>query len=238
MFTFLSFPMFVKTLTLSGHAQYALGGAGMIITEATAVHARGRITPHCTGLWSDAHVAPLARCVDFMHAHQAVRLVSSDSWHFGVLVTLPGNRGTEYDTFFDTLSFCLRPSFRVCGHQAACIQLAHAGRKASTPAPFLAAANAQSQAASAAGQPAHTWVDADGIGGGWPSDVHGASPIPVRLCDDPSTCWLFSNAPCDRVSFFGVDSDATHCLRFLPRVVFSRLFCFLSGTTRGPCRAR
>jgi hypothetical protein len=53
--------------------QYALGGAGMIITEATAVHPRGRITPHCTGLWSDEHVAPLARCVDFMHAHQAVR---------------------------------------------------------------------------------------------------------------------------------------------------------------------
>ena len=39
----------------------AAGGAGLIITEATAVEARGRITPYDIGLWSDAHIDPLAR---------------------------------------------------------------------------------------------------------------------------------------------------------------------------------
>jgi 2,4-dienoyl-CoA reductase-like NADH-dependent reductase (Old Yellow Enzyme family) len=39
----------------------AAGGAGLILTEATAVDPRGRITPYDVGIWSDAHVDPLAR---------------------------------------------------------------------------------------------------------------------------------------------------------------------------------
>jgi 2,4-dienoyl-CoA reductase-like NADH-dependent reductase (Old Yellow Enzyme family) len=39
----------------------ALGGAGMVMAEATAVTAEGRITAHDLGLWSEAHVAPHAR---------------------------------------------------------------------------------------------------------------------------------------------------------------------------------
>jgi 2,4-dienoyl-CoA reductase-like NADH-dependent reductase (Old Yellow Enzyme family) len=160
--------------------QYALGGAGMIITEATAVHPRGRITPHCTGLWSDEHVAPLARCVDFMHAHQAVRSRScarASRPCFCVAPTLLFAHVIQ--SHCPCLAFPHAHSLSR-KYQAACIQLAHAGRKASTPAPFLVAANAQ--AAAAAGQPARTFVDASGLGGGWPSDVHGASPIPVRFC--------------------------------------------------------
>ena len=39
----------------------AVGGAGLVMTEATAVEARGRISPSDLGIWSDAHVPPLER---------------------------------------------------------------------------------------------------------------------------------------------------------------------------------
>ena len=50
----------------------AVGGAGLVIVEATAVSPEGRITPDDAGLWSDAHVEPLARINRFMKAHGAV----------------------------------------------------------------------------------------------------------------------------------------------------------------------
>jgi 2,4-dienoyl-CoA reductase-like NADH-dependent reductase (Old Yellow Enzyme family) len=69
----------------------AVGGAGLVIVEATAVEARGRISPGDLGIWNDAHVEPLARITRFIKKHSA---------------SVPG------------------------------IQLAHAGRKASTDAPW------------------------------------------------------------------------------------------------------
>jgi 2,4-dienoyl-CoA reductase-like NADH-dependent reductase (Old Yellow Enzyme family) len=39
----------------------AMGGAGIVFTEATHVSAIGRITPHCLGLWNTRHQALLAR---------------------------------------------------------------------------------------------------------------------------------------------------------------------------------
>jgi 2,4-dienoyl-CoA reductase-like NADH-dependent reductase (Old Yellow Enzyme family) len=39
----------------------AVGGAGLIIAEATAVEPRGRITPFDVGIWSDEHIEPLRR---------------------------------------------------------------------------------------------------------------------------------------------------------------------------------
>ena len=68
----------------------AVGGAGLVIAEATAVTADGRISPADLGIWSDAHVDPLARCARFIEQQGAV----------------------------------------------AGIQLAHAGRKASTSPPW------------------------------------------------------------------------------------------------------
>src|SRR5882762_11168796 len=68
----------------------AVGGAGIVFTEATAVEPRGRISPDDMGLWSDAHAEPLARIARFVESQGAV----------------PG------------------------------IQLAHAGRKGSTAAPW------------------------------------------------------------------------------------------------------
>ena len=38
---------------LSHYASIARGGAGLVIVEATAVSPEGRITPACTGIWSD-----------------------------------------------------------------------------------------------------------------------------------------------------------------------------------------
>ena len=68
----------------------AVGGAGLVITEAAAVTADGRISPQDLGIYDDAHVAPLKRIADFIEAQGAV----------------------------------------------AGMQLAHAGRKASTPPPW------------------------------------------------------------------------------------------------------
>ena len=68
----------------------AVGGAALVICEATAVTADGRITPQDAGLWNDAQIEPLARINRFIAGHGAV----------------PG------------------------------IQLAHAGRKASTGRPW------------------------------------------------------------------------------------------------------
>ena len=50
----------------------AVGGAGLVIVEATAVAPEGRITPGCLGLWSDPHIEPLARIAEFMKQHGAV----------------------------------------------------------------------------------------------------------------------------------------------------------------------
>jgi 2,4-dienoyl-CoA reductase-like NADH-dependent reductase (Old Yellow Enzyme family) len=69
----------------------AIGGAGLVIVEATAVEARGRISPSDLGIWKEDHIEPLARITRFIQKHSA---------------SVPG------------------------------IQLAHAGRKASTDAPW------------------------------------------------------------------------------------------------------
>jgi 2,4-dienoyl-CoA reductase-like NADH-dependent reductase (Old Yellow Enzyme family) len=45
----------------------AVGGAGLVVTEATAVTPEGRISPEDLGLWSDAHVPGLQRIVAFLH---------------------------------------------------------------------------------------------------------------------------------------------------------------------------
>lgn len=52
--------------------QFALGGAGMIFSEAIAVHPNGRITHGDIGLWEDRQVAPLRRITDFLRRHGAV----------------------------------------------------------------------------------------------------------------------------------------------------------------------
>ena len=50
---------------LTHYGARAAGGAGLIIMEATAVEARGRISPHDLGLWDDCQIGALARVVRF-----------------------------------------------------------------------------------------------------------------------------------------------------------------------------
>lgn len=50
----------------------AVGGAGLVISEATAVVPEGRITPGDVGIWSDEHIPGLRRITDFIHAHGAI----------------------------------------------------------------------------------------------------------------------------------------------------------------------
>ena len=50
----------------------AAGGAALVMVEATSVTKDGRITPGDLGLWSDEHIAPLARIAAFLHSQGAV----------------------------------------------------------------------------------------------------------------------------------------------------------------------
>jgi 2,4-dienoyl-CoA reductase-like NADH-dependent reductase (Old Yellow Enzyme family) len=50
----------------------AVGGAGLVIAEATAVSAEGRITPGDAGIWTDQQIEPLARITRFLKQHGAV----------------------------------------------------------------------------------------------------------------------------------------------------------------------
>ena len=74
----------------------AVGGAGLVVTEATAVTAEGRISPEDLGLWSDAHAEALAPIVRFIHAtgaaigiqlaHAGRKASTSSTWTGGLAV--------------------------------------------------------------------------------------------------------------------------------------------------------
>jgi 2,4-dienoyl-CoA reductase-like NADH-dependent reductase (Old Yellow Enzyme family) len=50
----------------------AVGGAAVVIAEATGVSQEGRITPACTGIWSDKHAEAFAPAARFIKAHGAI----------------------------------------------------------------------------------------------------------------------------------------------------------------------
>ena len=50
----------------------AVGGAGLMVLEATAVSPEGRISPGDLGIWDDAHIAPLARIASFAKSQGCV----------------------------------------------------------------------------------------------------------------------------------------------------------------------
>lgn len=50
----------------------AIGGAGLVITEAAAVSPEGRISPQDLGIWKDEHIQPLARITAFLHEQGSV----------------------------------------------------------------------------------------------------------------------------------------------------------------------
>ena len=52
----------------------AVGGAGLVFVEMTCPSADARITPGCTGLYTDAHQAAWTRIVDFVHGNSEAKI--------------------------------------------------------------------------------------------------------------------------------------------------------------------
>src|SRR6202165_3291182 len=50
----------------------AVGGAGLVFTEATAVLPEGRISPQDLGIWADGHIEMLGRIVRFIHEQGSI----------------------------------------------------------------------------------------------------------------------------------------------------------------------
>ncbi len=73
------------------YGRFAMGGAGLIMIENTAVKRDGRITYGCPGLWDDKQIEPLRRIVNFAHAcgvpvgvqlcHGGRKASSQRPWH-------------------------------------------------------------------------------------------------------------------------------------------------------------
>jgi 2,4-dienoyl-CoA reductase-like NADH-dependent reductase (Old Yellow Enzyme family) len=82
----------------------AVGGAGLVFTEATAVTPEGRISPDDLGIWQDAHVEMLSRIVRFVHgqkvaagiqlAHAGRKGSTASPWKGGTAVA-PADGGWE-----------------------------------------------------------------------------------------------------------------------------------------------
>jgi len=53
-------------------ASRAVGGAGLVFTEAAAIEPRGRISPQDLGIWSDEHIESLTKIVELIHNFGAV----------------------------------------------------------------------------------------------------------------------------------------------------------------------
>jgi anthraniloyl-CoA monooxygenase len=52
----------------------ALGGAGLVMTEMVCVSPEGRITPGCTGLWTDEQGAAWRRVTEFVHSSSQAKI--------------------------------------------------------------------------------------------------------------------------------------------------------------------
>ena len=51
-----------------------IGGAGLLMCEATAISPEARITYGCTGLWSEQHAAAWRKIVDFVHENGGAKI--------------------------------------------------------------------------------------------------------------------------------------------------------------------
>src|SRR6188474_1233282 len=50
----------------------AVGGAGLVMVEASAVEERGRISHADLGIWKDEHIAPLQKIASFLKENGAI----------------------------------------------------------------------------------------------------------------------------------------------------------------------
>jgi 2,4-dienoyl-CoA reductase-like NADH-dependent reductase (Old Yellow Enzyme family) len=69
---------------------FARGGAGLVLTEATAVVPEGRISPDDTGLWNEEQQAAWARIVAFLHDRGATA---------GIQLAHAGRKASTYSGF-------------------------------------------------------------------------------------------------------------------------------------------
>ncbi len=76
---------------------FATGGAGIVCVEATAVEARGRISPFDVGLWDDSQIEPLARVARFLRAQGAVPAIQLGHAGRKAAVDKPWNGGKQLD---------------------------------------------------------------------------------------------------------------------------------------------
>ncbi|MBE0666137.1 MAG: NADPH dehydrogenase NamA [Bacteroidales bacterium] len=63
---------FANDWHMTHYGSRAVGGAGLIMFEATAIAPEGRISPGDLGLWSDDHISSLGRIVSFIHDYNSV----------------------------------------------------------------------------------------------------------------------------------------------------------------------
>ncbi|RYJ45031.1 FAD-dependent monooxygenase [Flavobacterium beibuense] len=59
---------------LMHYGSRAVGGIGLVLTEATAVSPTGRITLGCPGIWSEEQVAAWERITDFIHLNSTSKI--------------------------------------------------------------------------------------------------------------------------------------------------------------------
>lgn len=76
----------------------AAGGAALVFVEATAIEAEGRITPGDVGIWSDAHIKPLARIARFVKSQGAVPAIQLAHAGRKASCDLPWNGGLGLKT--------------------------------------------------------------------------------------------------------------------------------------------
>ena len=69
---------------------FARGGAGLVLTEATAVSPEGRISPEDAGLWNDTQREAWSRIVEFVHGQGAAA---------GVQLAHAGRKASTYSGF-------------------------------------------------------------------------------------------------------------------------------------------
>lgn len=105
---------------------FAIGRAGLIMTEATAVSPEGRISPGDVGIWNDEHTAAWRRVVDFVHGMDS--LIGIQLSHAGRKAsTYPPTRGRGSVPEDEGGWITVGPSGSAYGPFTMPIELDHAG---------------------------------------------------------------------------------------------------------------
>lgn len=75
----------------------AIGGVGLVFTEAAAISPEGRISPGDVGIWSDKHIDELTKVVGFLHLHGAMAGIQLAHAGRKASCALPWDGGRQLD---------------------------------------------------------------------------------------------------------------------------------------------